>query len=277
MSVKIFLISVALAFCGIQTITCAWQTLAPGLELGVFEAALTNSIGDGKITILRIDPQLWELEFAGVSQEVGSQHELRTAEEWCKKRQFTAAINTGMFQTDYISNVGYLKAGDHLNNGSVNHYLSVAAFNPLRDGLPLFRIFDLDYPEVTMEQIIADYGTVIQNLRLINRPGENRWKQQEKRWSEVALGEDDEGRILFIYCRSPYPMHDLNEMLLALDIGLLCSQHLEGGPEAQLYINIDEFEQRMVGSFETGFFESDDHMYASRIPNVIGVKKRKSD
>jgi len=69
-------------------------------------------------------------------------------------------------------------------------------------------------------------------------------------------------------------MHDLNGMLLALDINLLCAQHLEGGPEAQLYINVAEFEQQLVGSFETGFFESDAHTRASSIPNVIGVKKR---
>jgi len=263
-----------MAFVGVSLTAHALQQLAPGLELGVFEATLPHTIADGKITILRIDPQLWELEFAGVSQSPDKRHERHTAKEWCDIRGYAVAINAGMFQTDYVSNVGYLKAGDHLNNPGVNDYLSVAAFDPLRAELPLFRIFDLDLPGVTMKQIIKDYGTVIQNLRLIKRPGENRWPQQDKRWSEVALGEDSEGNILFIYCRSPYSMHDLNEQLLALGIGLQCAQHLEGGPEAQLYIGIDSFEQQLVGSYETGFYESDAHITASRIPNVIGVRRK---
>jgi len=251
-----------------------WQSLAPGLELGVFEATLPHSIGDGEITILRIDSTLWELEFAGVSQTPDQLDQLHTAKEWCEIRGYAAAINAGMFQTDYVSNVGYLKAGDHLNNPSVNKYMSVAAFDPQKEGLPYFHLFDLDLPGISFEQIVEDYGTVIQNLRLIKRPGENRWKQQQKRWSEVALGEDTEGNILFIYCRSPYSMHDLSEQLLALDINLQCAQHLEGGPEAQLYIKVDDFERQLVGSYETGFHPRDDNYVAWKVPNVIGIRLR---
>ena len=251
-----------------------WQPLAPGLDLGVFEAELPNEISDRKITILRIDPKLWELEFAGVSQTLDQLHQRHPAKEWCELRGYVAAINAGMFQTDYVRNVGYLKAGDHLNNPGINKYLSIAAFDPLREGLPYFRIFDLDLPDITMEQINREYGTVIQNLRLIKRPGENRWPQQNKRWSEVALGEDAEGNILFIYCRSPYSMNDLNEMLLAMDINLQCAQHLEGGPEAQLYIKVDAVELEMVGSYETDFYPRDDNHVAWKLPNVIGIRQK---
>ena len=261
-------------FTGLTLTSLAWQLLAPGLELGVFEAELPNEISDRKITILRIDPKLWEQEFAGVSQNPDQLHNLHTTQEWCEIRGYVVAINAGMFQTDYVRNVGYLKAGDHLNNPGVNDYLSVAAFDPVQEGLPYFRIFDLDLPGITMEDIVDEYGTVIQNLRLIKRPEENRWKQQDKRWSEVALGEDIDGSILFIYCRSPYSMHDLNEMLLGLDIGLQCAQHLEGGPEAQLYIKVDEFEQQLIGSYETDFYPRDDNHVAWKVPNVIGVKQR---
>ena len=262
------------AFTVIHMSAYAWNTLAPGLELGTFDTTLPSEFGDQKITILRIDPHLWELEFAGVSQTPDQLHQRHTAKEWCEHRGYLAAINAGMFQTDYVRNVGYLKAGDHLNNPGVNDYLSVAAFDPVREGLPYFHIFDLDLPEVTMAQINRDYGTVIQNLRLIKRPEENRWKQQQKRWSEVALGEDDNGNILFIYCRSPFSMHDLNEMLLALDIGLQCAQHLEGGPEAQLYIEVGEFKQEMVGSYETDFYPRDDNHVAWKVPNVIGIRQK---
>ena len=272
LQIRSLLITTVIA--GSPLISPAWQNLAPGLELGIFDATLPSEFGDRKITILRIDPLLWKLEFAGVSQNPDKSHQRYTAREWCEIRGYAAAINAGMFQTDYVSNVGYLKAGDHLNNPSVNKYRSVAAFDPLKDELPYFHLFDLDLPGITFEQIVKEYGTVIQNLRLIKRPGENRWKQQQKRWSEVALGEDIDGNILLIYCRSPYSMHDLNEMLLSLDINLQCAQHLEGGPEAQLYIKLDAFEQEMVGSYETDFYPRDDNYVAWKVPNVIGVKQR---
>ena len=115
---------------------------------------------------------------------------------------------------------------------------------------------------------------MIQNIRMINRAGENRWSSQPKQWSEAALGEDEEGRALFIFSRSPYAMHDLNRMLLSLPIGLVCAQHLEGGPEAQLYLCWGETEVELVGSYETSFSEHDRNEVGWPVPNVIGIVPR---
>src|SRR5258707_14566765 len=51
----------------------AWQHLAPGMDLKVLAATTPSSVGDSKITVLRIDPKLWELEFFGISQTGESQ------------------------------------------------------------------------------------------------------------------------------------------------------------------------------------------------------------
>ena len=251
-----------------------WQSLAPGMELGTFSASQPSKSGDSLITILRIDPDLWSLEFIGLSLDGGSNG--RTARQWSKAHRLTAAINAGMYGTDNRTHVGYLRFREHLNNDNVNAYKSVAAFGPRRDGLPHFRIFDLDSPGVSMETILQDYASLVQNLRLIKRPGQNRWRQQEKMWSEAALGEDESGRILFIFCRSPYTMHDLNNELLRLGIGLVSAQHLEGGLQAQLYINTGEVEFEISGSHGTSFRENDDISAAWPIPNVLGVRPRAS-
>ena len=125
-----------------------------------------------------------------------------------------------------------------------------------------------------MKTILREYASVVQNLRLISQPGQNRWGQQGKMWSEAALGEDKSGRILFIFCRSPFSMHDLNQELLRSDIGLVAAQHLEGGPEAQFYINIGDFELELYGSYETSFRENDENATSWSIPNVLGVRPR---
>ena len=93
-------------------------------------------------------------------------------------------------------------------------------------------------------------------------------------WSEAALGEDSSGRALFIFSRSPFTMHEFNRKLLSLEIGLVAAQHLEGGPEAQLYLGIGNVTHEMFGSYETSFRENDGNTAPWPIPNVLGVRPR---
>ncbi|MCP5067097.1 MAG: phosphodiester glycosidase family protein [bacterium] len=217
------------------SVSAAWEELAPGLELGLFAVENPGGSGDARIEILRIDPGLWDLEL--LCRSAGQGRGELSAKGWCEIHDLKAAINAGMFDLDHETHVGYLQAGEHVNSKRVNRYESVAAFDPIDNSeLPPFRIFDLDDPAVSLSGIREDYGTVIQNLRLIKRPGENRWSRQDRRWSEAALGEDTAGRALFIFCRRPFSMHDFNELLLGLDIDLVAAQHLEGGPQAQLHL-----------------------------------------
>jgi len=243
-----------------------WQTLAPGAERA--ELALADA---APITVLRFDPREWQLEFVGTGN---SEEPAQSARDWARRRGLAAVINAGMFRRDYKTHVGFVKFRAHLDNEHSNDYRSVVAFDANDANLPPFRVFDLDAPGVTMQSILADYSSAVQNLRLIRRPGIDQWPQQERRWSEAALGEDAAGRILFIFCRAPLSMHDFNEALLASDLGLVAAQHLEGGPEAQLYLHIGESEHEWFGSYETSFRENDTNAMAWPIPNVLGVRRR---
>jgi len=249
-----------------------WRTLSKGLDLATVVTQQHTKVGDSRIVILRIDPTLWDMELlgSGLNKESGA----RTAKDWCKEQGLTACINAGMFASDFRTHLGYMRFREHIGTPASNAYQSIAAFDPRRDGLARFRIFDLDVPGHTTDSILRDYASAVQNLRLIKRPGSNRWSQQDKRWSEAALGEDAQGRILFLFSRSPFSMHELNRELLGSSIGIVAAQHLEGGPEAQLYVNAGGTELERVGSFETGFQESDENDVAWPIPNVLGVRPK---
>lgn len=249
-----------------------WVSLAEGLDFGRFPAGQTGMDGDSTVSVLRADPAHWSLDLFCASEDINGNNQ--TAQEWCEQNGLVAAINGGMFDIDYRTHVGYCAARGHINNGTKNNYQSVAASCPNNEGIPLFRIFDLDAPGVSLERISQDYECLAQNLRLIKRPAEGRWSQQPKRWSEAALGEDSQGRILFIFCRTAYSMHDLNEILLSLPLDLACAQHLEGGPEAQMYINAGDFEADYVGSYETDFFENDTNEFVTPIPVVFGLRAK---
>lgn len=274
-TIFLLLFSICLLSSGKKPVKNAgWQLLSPGLEINYIKAKKQSPVGDSRFTVLRIDPKHWELVFAGVSQTGESSG--KTARGWCKAQKLTAAINAGMFAPDYKTHVGYLKFQDHVNCDQVNEYQSVAAFGPRRpnDSLPPFKIFDLDEPGVNMKTILKDYTSAIQNLRLIKRPGLNRWGQRTRKWSEAALGEDKTGKILFIFSRSPFSMHDFNEELLAAGIDLVAAQHLEGGPEAQLYLQIGKTTIEQFGSYETGFRDDDDNRSAWPIPSVLGLRQK---
>ncbi len=248
-----------------------WSQVDDGLFVGEFPIHKKSVIGDSRIIIIKIDPQIYQLKLFSASER---RHENLTVEKWCKKYKLLAAINAGMFQTDNKSNVGYMKNFAHLNNSRINpKYFSVAAFNPLDKTNPAFQIFDID--ETLMDTVLKRYNTVVQNLRLIKRDGENRWSRQSKKWSEAALGQDRSGNVLFIFSRTPYSMYDLNNIVLDLPINLICAQHLEGGPEASLYFSHKNKKLECVGSFESAFHESDGNIIFWPVPNVLGIVKRK--
>jgi hypothetical protein len=252
-------------------IEARWDSLAPGLELGFFKGPWPSPVGDTTITVLRVDPLFWRPRFLCISQTGGSN--ALTAKDWCERYDMVAATNAGMFATDYSTHVGFMRSTDHVNSDAVNQYLSALAFEPVVASLPRARIFDLDV--IKIDAVMRDYANVAQNLRLIKRPRVNRWSAQDKRWSEAALGEDSSGRLLFIFARSPFSMHDLNNILVSLPIDLVCAQHLEGGPEAQLYIRLGQAEHEFVGSFETDFRSNDSNNHAWPIPNALAIEPRR--
>ena len=177
-----------------------WTTLEPGLELGIFHGRTPSLFNSGEISILRIDPKLWDIKLY-TRQEFGYKKNL-TAKKWSRHHNLTAAINAGMYLQDMTTHVGYLQAGDLTHGKRVGRYQSLAAFSPKTDGIPPFRIFDLDETDTDFAKITKQYAHVVQNLRLIKRPGKNRWSKQDRRWNEAALGEDKQGHALFIYSKN---------------------------------------------------------------------------
>ena len=188
----------------------------------------------------------------------------RTAAEWCRSSHLSVAINLGMFQADGRSNVGYLRHGQHVNNGRWNSYGSVLAFNATK-------AIWLDRDQSDVMQQTAPYEAVVQNLRLITTQRKNVWAANNKRWSEAAVAIDSKGRLLFLFSRAPWSMRDFSAYLLTLPLDIAGAMHVEGGPEASLSIHVGGVDLDLAGSYETGFWENDNNTHQWPIPNVIGV------
>jgi len=238
-----------------------WHGLEPGLELARFDSRTLQPVAGGDLIVLRVDPAAWDMRVRSCGSVSGSRG--LDAWAWCRQFGLVAAINAGMFQADHKTHVGYCKIDGKVSNRAANDYLSAAAFDPIDPADPPFRIFDLD--EIPLGEVAARYRTVIQNLRLVKRPGMNRWQHSTESWREAALGEDWKGRGLLIYCDSKLSMFDFNEMLLALPIGLVAAQHLEGSGPAKLWIDhplVDR--ETLPGGNKPG----------PVLPNILGVAPR---
>ncbi len=209
-----------------------WRVLEPGLEISHFDSRTGAPVATGDFTVLRVDPRHWTLKV--ITTQIAGDDRPRTLSGWCEDFHLIAAINAGMYQQDGRTHVGYCQVDGKVINPVVNKYKSAAAMDPVEPGEPPFRIFDLD--ETDLAQVKAAYRTVVQNLRLIKRPGEPRWPRTQSSWSEAALGEDKEGRALLMHCTRPLSMHDFNEIVLSLPLDLVCAQHLEGNFPAQLWV-----------------------------------------
>jgi hypothetical protein len=246
----------------------AWRSLQSGVEHAVLAGAGAGLAVGERLHVVRIDPGRASLVAA--MAKAGDKQQ-RTAAKWCRDRKLAVAINLGMYATDHLTNVGHAHVPGHVNTAHwSSKYKSVLAFAPKKQGLPGAVLLDLDEPG--SKERLADYGAAIQNLRLIRAPGRNVWAKQERRWSEAAVAMDKQGRVLFIFTRQPYSMHELNAKLLALPLGISNAMHVEGGPEASLSIHAGGVHLDLNGSYETGFNEDDGEAQQWPIPNVLGVE-----
>lgn len=247
-----------------------WTALEPGIEYATVDPPGPKDLPiDGRIYVVRIDPRKRRLEAVMAGGEDGKP---RAAGAWCRERHLAIAINMGMYGKDERTNTGYARKAGYVNNGHWGaKYKAALGFAPTRPGAAPVFMADLDNP--TDKARLADYGTVVQNLRLI-RAGQNVWQKQDRRWSEAAVAVDKQGRVLFIFCRYPHAMKELNDLLLALPLDIDTAMHVEGGPEASLSIHAGKVNLDLNGSYETGPVEDDGEARQWHIPNVLGVKTR---
>jgi hypothetical protein len=248
--------------CALIAIAALASTLGPWapLRAGVEYAKVEIRAG-APLHIVRIDPKQATIVARAKSAGHG---ESVTAAEWSRRLGAVAVINAGMYETDYSTHTGLMWIGAHRNNARwVGKYKSVLLLGP--PGVSMIR---------DASALPADAGSwsaIVQNLRLIRGPGRNVWSKTEERWSEAAVAMDRSGRLLFLFCRTPLSMFELNQALLNAGLGITHAQHLEGGPEASLSVHGSGIDLDLNGSFETGFNENDASSAQYPLPNVLAV------
>jgi len=244
-----------------------WERLEPGLEFGAFRSRLAAA-GDRLVRVLRIDPARYRLRLLNASSEPGGH--ARTAREWAERDHLAAVINASMYQADMRSSVSLMLTRGHVNNSRLSKDKAVLAFDPLEAGLPPVQIIDRECQDFAA--LRDHYATLVQSIRMISCDGRNVWEPRQGAWSTAAIGIDKSGRILFIHARAPHTTHDLIEVLLELPIDLKSAMYVEGGSEAQMFVQAGGKVLEFAGSLEDQDDTSPAHLVWP-IPNAVGIER----
>jgi hypothetical protein len=244
-----------------------WQELAPGLDLGIFRAPLPSEIGDSKIRVLRIDPQRYK--FRLLSASAFENGRALSAKQWTQQNGLVAAINASMYQADYKSSVSLMRSGANINNPRLSKDMTILAFDNKSPEVPLVKIIDRECEDFKVWQ--KKYRTMVQSIRMISCTGKNVWTKQPQKWSTAAIGVDERDRVLFIHVSSPYSTHDLIDILKILPLSISRAMYAEGGPQAQLYINIGDHEHEFVGNYDIDLQGNMKKLISRPVPNVVGI------
>lgn len=229
-------------------------------------------VGDRMVTIVRVDPRAYRV----VVRTAGRHGGARTAPRWVEDLGLAGVANAGMFHPD-LRSVGLLQAPGEIeqarDNPRYSAYLAVEPLEPGRDR-PAVAIFQRGCPGFDLARIRRDYRTVLQSIAMLDCAGQPIPSPGQRVYSASAAGIDGEGRLVFVHVRTPYSMGAFRRILAAPEVGLRAALYLEGGPEASLVVRTGVRAVSEVGSYESGFFESDDNHRFWDIPNVIGLQPR---
>ena len=190
--------------------------IAPGLLVERVPASLPAPVdaGDHCLTFVRVDPARYRLRLLSALHDAPS----RPAPDWASTFGLSGVINASMFQSDGQSS-GLLVGDGVVNNDADNaRFGGYLAFDPTRPGLAPLAVFGRSCPGFDLAAIRKSYRSVVQNYRLLDCDGHAILWQDKKVYSAAAIGQDGEGRLVFIHTRTPYSMTDFAAMIAAPEL-----------------------------------------------------------
>ncbi len=244
-----------------------WTTLEPGLELAAFPAVHPHG-RRFEIVVVRIAPERFDFVVRSAAEAGERALPLKV---WAERHGFVAAINAGMYLPDGVTNTGYLRVGDCLNNpriaGTFGAFFLAGPDSPELPGVQL-----LDRTEDAWEDLLPRYAMAVQNYRFIDSERRLLWRPGGPEHSVAAVGRDGKGRILFIHSREPLVGVELGRLLLELPADIRLVMYVEGGSQAALVVRTPKLTRLWTGLFGAGLWTSG--MSNVPLPNVIGVKRK---
>lgn len=242
-----------------------WQELERGLEYAEFDR---DDPSQSTVVVLRFDPAAFVFSLHMISEDGGLPKTLR---QWAENNDLVAAINASMYLPDGSTSTGFMRNGARVNNKRLGNRFGVFfVAEPDDPSLPSVAL--LDKETEGWEQRLAHYKVVVQNYRMINAKRSILWSPGGPLYSISAVGQDGEGKMLFIHCREPIDAYSFASLLLHLPLDVRTVMYVEGGAQAGLALRTRGYSLSWAGRHPADFLVTGNVNAA--LPNVLGVKRR---
>ena len=246
----------------------SWKPLLSGLDLLEINAYTKPYVEDGKLTIIRIQPALFN--FRLISTTVTKL--TKPGQYWVESLGLNMLFNAGMYNLkDGRSHRYFMKNYKHLNNSNLSVTTNgIIAFNRKNESVPTFGLYDLTKSDWKM--IDTSYNTIIQGLRMIDGDGcPVYWNDRVQSCSMIIIAQDRESNIYVIFSKTPFTQNQMIDNLLNLPIALINTVYLEGGSRANFIVSTNKFKMKRVGSFGSDKNSYNKNSTFFPFPNFIGL------
>ena len=237
-----------------------------GLDYIEVSAYKESFIGDGMLSILKLNPKYFDFQLICKSQT----KVLKSATQWIDSLNGNIIFNAGMYNLqDETSHQFFMKNFEHMNNPILSSNVNgIIAFNPSKDSIPKLQLFDLTMDN--WDDIKKSYQSLVQGYRMIDCNGEPVfWNNRFQSCSMSVLAQDKENNVYFIFSRSPFTQNQMIENLLNLPFKLLNAIYLEGGSRANFILSSKQYDIRKVGSYVSTYNPNDKNKKFFPVPNFI--------
>ncbi len=217
-----------------------WQELRPGLQFGFLAAGASTRAGSPRIAVLRVDPEHFRFRVLAAADG----QEGRRAGEWRKLAGALAVFNAGQFAADR-SYLGLLIQDGRRRGRLMGHLEALFLAEPEEPGLPLARVLDLRYTPFQPQG--SPYRQAAQSLMLLDRFGQIRVRQSDKIANRTLVAQDGRDRVLVMVTEGRHTLWELAKFVSEAGLGLREVMCMDGGPEAQLDLEVDSFTYQQYG------------------------------
>ncbi len=250
-----------------------WVTVRPGLEVAEVTAG-PRATKSWSLVAVRADPARFEVVVLATGPGEGPGG--MTAEEWAHKHDMVLVANAGMYEEDGRTPVGYARShGRRVGRPWRKDWGAALVAGPKRRGHPAVALLDVacDGP---LPAAAEGYAHVLQGMRLLTCRGENTFRPGGRRAVRLATGVDGEGRLLFVFHRTPVTTYDFVENVRAAGLDARRLMYLEGGSEASLFVRGEAgaVQEGGLGLKVLGRWTGLPNGGLPVIPNILGLRAR---
>ena len=119
--------------------------------------------------------------------------------------------------------------------------------------------------------LLGQYGSCIQNFRLVSKEQKNVWYRDSEPVSIAAVGVNSAGELLFIHSRSLLSVRHFTDVLLSLPLDISMTMYVEGGVDASLYIRTPKSKQIFSGTNSQTFWIENRNRYLRQIQILLKI------